>query len=936
MKRMKLCAAVLLAAGSAVSAQSLSTGILTGTTTGTTSYNGNFFDIMALNPGGITIESWETRLTGAVGTQQSVRIYYKVGTWEGFAVDATAWTLLGEVQVASLGSTVLTPVQMSPLHIPAGQTYGIRIGADPGGHTYSSGTFPNPVFNNDAALILGSVQTTLFSSTPIANRGWQGTIVYTAGGVTPTGRCCLLQGTCDLLTSFACTQVGGLYGGDGSVCAGFSCPQPPVGACCTSLGCTVVNIYDCQAAAGVYRGDNTTCSANSCQGLIFEVEPNNTKAQATVVAMMPGESLVGTSTASTGTADPASPDYFRIKTPPATLGIYRHRMTLSSDTVGHSSWVRGLGQTAAAAGPWPGPVGSASATESTGQSHAVVGTDRVNMWYGFGREEEVYYRVSGLASTIGSYIATLQSEPVTPTNLGTFQAGVITIDTSGMGHTSDTALRIYDENLNPVHGFANEDASLNGGAPAASTTASFLRREFVPGTYYMAITIGPLATNQGAPCDDGIRTSPMMDFANVAVNTGTATTTDLSFRITDDSGAAPVTASRGGRSEVAWYRMSVSGTVPTGACCLALGGCSVLAESMCVGQGGTYRGDNTDCATANCPLGACCLPDGNCILVVESVCASNGGAFGGGGTICATANCDLPLFANGGIITEAGTGFRGNHISRADTLVTSAGSTVTSSGTGDHFRLADDFTIVDVGGWDVSSLIVYGYITGAGVNAYGYPPVSPWTGASLRVWNGMPGEPGSAVVATSTTVAATGFTGVYRLFNTGVANNTERPIMYVQMDMGNLHLPAGTYWIDYQLTGLQVTNSTGFASYVMEVGAGGLPASRVGNARQLTDTGWVTALVPATTPPNQQIDFPFAIVGSVAGSCYANCDGSTVEPVLNVDDFTCFINAYANAQTLPHEQQVTAYANCDGSTTAPALNVDDFTCFINRYALGCP
>jgi hypothetical protein len=75
---------------------------------------------------------------------------------------------------------------------------------------------------------------------------------------------------------------------------------------------------------------------------------------------------------------------------------------------------------------------------------------------------------------------------------------------------------------------------------------------------------------------------------------------------------------------------------------------------------------------------------------------------------------------------------------------------------------------------------------------------------------------------------------------------------------------------------------------------------------------------------------------SGGSSCYANCDGSTVEPILNVDDFTCFINEYAAAQSLPHEQQLTHYANCDSSTTAPALNVDDFTCFINQYATGCP
>jgi outer membrane protein assembly factor BamB len=69
--------------------------------------------------------------------------------------------------------------------------------------------------------------------------------------------------------------------------------------------------------------------------------------------------------------------------------------------------------------------------------------------------------------------------------------------------------------------------------------------------------------------------------------------------------------------------------------------------------------------------------------------------------------------------------------------------------------------------------------------------------------------------------------------------------------------------------------------------------------------------------------------------CYANCDNSAVPPILNVDDFTCFINRFAAGSLLPHAQQVEHAANCDGSTTFPALNVDDFTCFINRYSEGC-
>jgi hypothetical protein len=61
--------------------------------------------------------------------------------------------------------------------------------------------------------------------------------------------------------------------------------------------------------------------------------------------------------------------------------------------------------------------------------------------------------------------------------------------------------------------------------------------------------------------------------------------------------------------------------------------------------------------------------------------------------------------------------------------------------------------------------------------------------------------------------------------------------------------------------------------------------------------------------------------------CYANCDGSSAAPVLNINDFTCFLNRFAAADP---------YANCDDSTAPPALNVLDFLCFLNKFAAGCP
>jgi glucose/arabinose dehydrogenase len=60
--------------------------------------------------------------------------------------------------------------------------------------------------------------------------------------------------------------------------------------------------------------------------------------------------------------------------------------------------------------------------------------------------------------------------------------------------------------------------------------------------------------------------------------------------------------------------------------------------------------------------------------------------------------------------------------------------------------------------------------------------------------------------------------------------------------------------------------------------------------------------------------------------CWTNCDGSTTTPVLNISDFSCFLNRYAAGDL---------YANCDLSTTPPVLNVVDFSCFLSAFAAGC-
>jgi hypothetical protein len=67
--------------------------------------------------------------------------------------------------------------------------------------------------------------------------------------------------------------------------------------------------------------------------------------------------------------------------------------------------------------------------------------------------------------------------------------------------------------------------------------------------------------------------------------------------------------------------------------------------------------------------------------------------------------------------------------------------------------------------------------------------------------------------------------------------------------------------------------------------------------------------------------------GAGQAACYANCDGSTTQPVLTVNDFICFQSRFAAGDP---------YANCDGSTSTPTLTVNDFICFQAAFASGCP
>jgi len=375
---------------------------------------------------------------------------------------------------------------------------------------------------------------------------------------------------------------------------------------------------------------------------------------------------------------------------------------------------------------------------------------------------------------------------------------------------------------------------------------------------------------------------------------------------------------------------------PTGACCRLDGSCIITSSAACSTLNGIYRGDNSVCATANCPqppTGACCVFSGACTVGTAAQCTAINGVYRGDGTTCAVA-CPTPppvVYDNCGFTTGtttlSGVAAPANslwsEVARDETDPTTA-NTVAGFSCSGAFRLADDF-VVPAGGINLAYVRVYVYTTGAVV-----PGV---TAATLQITDGSPQGTPNVVFGDQTTnrLASTGFTDIYRTFNTvaaptcgGVptaAGTTRRQqVVYIAV---NQFLPAGTYWLDFNVTGAS------FAPPATQSDAIGRQCNPNNSNGLQFNAGWVSAddLGQGCAPTTLAQDFPFALLGTPgAAPCYANCDGSTIPPILNVSDFICFQTKYAANDP---------YANCDNSTIPPILNVSDFICFQTKYSAGC-
>ena len=309
-----------------------------------------------------------------------------------------------------------------------------------------------------------------------------------------------------------------------------------------------------------------------------------------------------------------------------------------------------------------------------------------------------------------------------------------------------------------------------------------------------------------------------------------------------------------------------------------------------------------DCDLANCTGQPWC-----------SDCNSNGIIDG-----CELGRSRDVVYDNGPLITNAGGGYNG---ANASAIQSSIGGDIYGYGhalsTG--YRVADDVTLTKA--TDIESITFFAYQTGT----YAFPPVSTINNVNLRIWDGPPNAGGTVIWGNTTTnvLTSTAWSGIYRSIDTSLLDNG-RPIMAQTIAM-DLHLDAGTYWLDWQTGG------------TLASGPWAPPVTRLltpgsGNAIQWTGTAWA--------PIQDDVglwydDLPFIIDGSQGADCNTNgipdvCD---VPPICTAGPPTCSLDC--NTNLVPDECELAGndcntnlipddcdIANCDGSPWCQDCNHD--------------
>ena len=269
------------------------------------------------------------------------------------------------------------------------------------------------------------------------------------------------------------------------------------------------------------------------------------------------------------------------------------------------------------------------------------------------------------------------------------------------------------------------------------------------------------------------------------------------------------------------------------------------------------------------------------------------------------------------------------------------GAVFNNAGT-NNLRLADDFTVPSGQQWNISSIDVFAYQTAT--TAVGLPHDI----LRIQIYSSDPSVAGAVSVAGNMTtnildVANSNDALMYRIFNsavpTALATGTTRKIWKLK---GNITatLPAGTYWIVYQI---HPTNDGG--SFLPPVTIPGVRGLATWNAKQNTIAsttvgavlGWANVFDtgnPATAADFPQ-DMPFNINGTVTLGVNENALEASISlspnPVKNIISISVPTNTVVNSYEIFDVSGKVIKVMNSSSSSISEINVSELS--VGNYIL---
>ncbi len=213
-------------------------------------------------------------------------------------------------------------------------------------------------------------------------------------------------------------------------------------------------------------------------------------------------------------------------------------------------------------------------------------------------------------------------------------------------------------------------------------------------------------------------------------------------------------------------------------------------------------------------------------------------------------NPDAVLWDNGPLVNSPGTGPGGSDESVAMNItygLTSRGSNVSALA---NAQIADNFTVADSGGWNITGITFFIYMGGG-------PPTtpSPFTAINFQIWDGPPDDAGSTVVYGDTItnrLSSTTWANMYRRLEFE-PQDTTRPVFYLQ-SADSFTLPAGDYWLDWEADGDALYSGPWQPPVTID------GQTSTGNAKQFFGDAWQEVLDSGLGTP---LGVPFVIEGTV-------------------------------------------------------------------------